>query len=304
MTPHALRTAALAALAALALALSGCGDKPRPGDKDKKDDPRPLAGDPTKGDPKAEVKVEPKVDVTAGVGKDAVEFLSAVGAGTAAADRLSAGFVRLVGQPAVFGGDKERGYSPSAAEGWLRAVGAKLTGMGPMAEAARAGDAAVFRGAFAGGTYFLRMVREGGGWKADWLSLTSAKVTGPAAPPTPDGVLQGFAAAAVGAAVCDTAAMPRGERVAAAAAGLTPSLRAALGPPLDGDQALGYSPAKLGWKLDEIGGKAEAVALTPAGDAAFRMEVTRAGGEKAAYLLKLAKGNAPGQWLVDAITPQ
>ncbi|MBA4063856.1 MAG: hypothetical protein C0501_09115 [Isosphaera sp.] len=303
MTPHALRPAALAA--GLALALAGCGDKPKPDDKGgKKDDPRPLVTDP-KADPGTPPKVDPKVDVTTGVGKEAVDFLQAVAGETAGADRLSAGFARAVGQPAVSAADKEKGYSPAAAAGWLRGVG-RGVGFGPPLTATRVGDVALFRGALVGksGGYALRMVGEGGAWKADWLSLSSVVPTGPDPGTAPDAVLQQFAASAVAAAVCDKDVMGRDERVAAVAAGLTPALRAQLAPPLEGDKALGYSPPKLGWKLDEIGGKAEAAAVTPARDAAFRVEVARAGGAKAAYLMKLVKGAAPGQWIVDGITPQ
>jgi hypothetical protein len=35
----------------------------------------------------------------------------------------------------------------------------------------------------------------------------------------------------------------------------------------------------------------------------FRLEITKAGGAKSAYTMKLAKGTAPGQWLVESITP-
>lgn len=308
MTPQTFRTAALALAAGVGLTLAGCGgsDKPKPDDKGppKKDDPRPLVTDP-KGGP-AEVKVDPKVDVTTGVGKDAVDFLTAVGTGAARADHLSAGFVKLVGLPAVFDADKKQGYSASAAEGWLRGVG-RGVGFGPPLTATRVGDAAVFRGGLVGksGGYALRMVNEGGRWKADWLSLSSVGVKGSAAPAAPDGVLREFAAAAVVEAVCDRDVMPRDERVAVVAAGLTPELRARWAPAFGSDKAQGYdyNRGALGLKVSEIGGGAEAVTLTPAGDD-FRVEVARAGGAKATYLLKLAKGSVPGQWLVAELTPQ
>lgn len=307
--PPKPRPAALALAAGLFLALSGCGDKPKPSDKgdnkDKKDNPNPLVTDPKKDNTLPAPKAPERIDTKSGVGKDAVDFLTAVGAGEAKAGRLSAGFVKLVGVPAELPGDKAKGYSADAAEAWLRRVGAKLTGMGPMAESTLVGDAAIFRGMFTGGSYWLRMVKEGDGWKADWLSMSSADATSATAAGA-DAVLQMFAASAVAAAICDKDAMPKDDRVAAVAAGLTPALRAAWAEPFGGDKDKGYdySPAKLGLKLAEIGGGAEAVAVAPAGDAAFKMEVTRAGGTKAGYTLKLAKGGTTGQWLVEGITPQ
>ncbi|WP_439625842.1 hypothetical protein [Gemmata sp.] len=308
MTTRSFRPlAALALAAGLCLALPACNKK-KPGtdraeQKDKKDGttPNPVANT----NPAPEVKAPERVDTKAGVGKDAVDFLTAVGAGTAKAGQLSSGFVKLVGLPVEFESDKAKGFSGDAAEAWLRRVGSKLTGMGPMSESSQAGDVAVFRGNFTGGAYFLRMVREGGAWRADWLSLSSVPATGPAAAGGADPLLQAFAATAVAAAMCDRDALSPEQRTATVAAGLTPALRASLAPPFDGDKAHGFdhSPAQLGLKLSAIGGGAEAVSVTPAGDG-FKVEVTKAGGAKAAYLLKLAKGPTAGQWLVESITPQ
>lgn len=316
MTP--LRPAAALALAAgLFLALPGCGDKPKPdnkGDKkDNKDDPNRLVPDPKKGtgDPGGPKPPE-RIDTKSGVGKDAVDFLTAVGAGTAKAGQLSGGFLKLIGLPAELPSDKAKGYSADAAEAWLKRVGAKLTGMGPMAESTLVGDAAIFRGMFTGGSYWLRMVKEGDAWKADWLSLSSISTTGATGTAggvaaSADDVLQGFAAAAIAAAVCDKDAMPKDDRVAVIAAGLTPALRASWADPFGGDKDRGYdySPAKLNLKVAEIGDRAESVAVVASGGGAFRMEVARAGGGKpTAYAMKLAKGGTPGQWLVESLTPQ
>lgn len=306
MTTRSFRpVAALALAAGLCLALPACNKKKPASDKAEKKDggttPNPVATT----NPAPEVKAPERVDTKAGVGKDAVDFLTAVGAGTARAGQLSAGFVKLVGLPVEFESDKEKGFSADAAESWLRRVGSKLTGMGPMSESSQAGDVAVFRGSFTGGTYFLRMVREGGAWKADWLSLSSVPATAPAAAGGADPLLRAFAATAVAAAISDRDALSPEQRTAAVAAGLAPALRASLAPPFDGDKAHGFdhSPAQLGLKLAAIGGGAEAVSVAPAGDG-FKVEVTKAGGAKSAYALKLVRGPTAGQWLVESITPQ
>ena len=305
--------AAVALAVGLFVALPGCGNKPTAENKDdKKELPAEPKGD-TKGDNKEGghpvISPQPaKVDITTGVGKEAVDFLQAVRAGSAKAGQLSTGFVKLIGMPAELPSDKMKGYSADAAEDWLKHVGASV-GFGLPLEANQAGDVALFRGGLVGkpGGYSLRMVKEGGAWKVDWLSASSVEVKGLAASTgNAEAMLQEFATTAVFAAICDKDAMPREERIVILAAGLTPTLRAKWGPPFDGDKAKGYdySPAQLGIEAGKIGGGAESVSLTPQGDAAFRAEVTRAGGAKAAYLVKLTKGGTLGQWLVESITPQ
>lgn len=298
--------AAIALAAGLFLALPGCGDKPKPDgkdNKDKKEQPNPLVTDPKKEDPNAPPKPPERIDMKSGVGKDAIDFLTALGAGSAKATQLSAGFLKLIGKPTELEGDKAKGYSESAAESWLHRVGAKFTGMGPMAESTLVGDAAVFRGNFTGGGYWLRMVKEGGAWKVDWLSMSSLNPPpAGAVAASGDAVLQGFAASAVAHAICDKDAMPKDDRLAVIAAGLTPGLRARW-EPFGGDKDKGYdySPAKLGLTVAEIATAAEAVTVSPAGEATFKMEVGRAGGAKSDYALKLAKGATPGQWLVESL---
>lgn len=301
---------------ALFVALPGCGDKPKAENKDEK------KGEP-KGDPKADPKLDPKggggpitlppqpsrVDITTGVGKEAVDFLQAVRMGTMKTDQLSASFTRLIGLPAELPGDKAKGYSADAAEGWLRRVGNVLQ-FGLPLQANQAGDVALFRGALVGkpGGYAFRMVKDGTTWKADWLSASSVEVkpglAGSAG--NAEAMFQEFAATAVFEAICDKDALSKDDRVAIIAAGLTPALRAKWGPPFDGDKAKGYdySPAQLGVEAAKIGGGVESVTFAPQGDAAFKVEVAKAGGAKAAYLIKLTRGGTPGQWLVESITPQ
>src|SRR5262249_7717372 len=132
-----LRCAAVVALVGgLFLALPGCsGNKPQAENKDDKKDKKEQPVEP-KGDNKGDTKSDnkgstspvlppqpAKVDITTGIGKEAVDFLQSVAVGNAKADRLSAGFTRLIGLPAELPSDKARGYSTDAAEGWLRRVG-------------------------------------------------------------------------------------------------------------------------------------------------------------------------------------
>jgi hypothetical protein len=319
MIPHVtFRPVAAFALAfGLFLALPGCGSKPQAdnkGDKkdEKKDNPNP--GGPNV-DPKVDPKTDPakppqKVDLESGVGKEAAAFLKALGEGTAKADKLSAGFVKMVGVPVVLPSDKAKGYSADAAEGWLRRVSGGANFGLPSGFAGA--DAAVLWGSFQGpsraGGYFLRMVNEAGAWKVDYLALSSASyATVNIAGGGPDAEYQRFAANAVAGVICDKSGMPNDDRAAALAAGLTPALRAHWAEPFgsDKDQGYDYNRGKLLLKAGELGGGAESYSTAQqGGDPTFRLEVTKAGGAKSAYTVKLAKGPAPGQWLVESVTPQ
>src|SRR5581483_9620484 len=126
--------AAVALVGGLFLALPGCNKPPAENKDDKKDKTEQPAepkggntGDTKSGSTGSGSPVLPvqpaKVDITSGVGKEAVDFLQAVKAGTAKADQLSATFTRLIGLPAELPSDKAKGYSTDAAADWLRHVG-------------------------------------------------------------------------------------------------------------------------------------------------------------------------------------
>ena len=89
------------------------------------------------------------------------------------------------------------------------------------------------------------------------------------------------------------------------AAGLLPAFRTKLAPPFgsDKDQGFDFNRGALTLEIAKLGDKAEAVTFAPLVEGAFKVEVTRAGGAKSAYTVKLAKGTAPGQWLVESVTP-
>lgn len=305
--------AALTLVAALLTIVPGCGGNVPPptgsGEK-KKEEPRSDR----KGDPKANPKVDPprppqKIDLDSGVGKEAVAFLKALGEGSARADRLSPGFVKMVGLPAELPGDRSKGYSEDAAASWMKRVGTGATFGLP--SGFTTADAAVLWGSFQapgrGGEYRLRLVHDGGTWKVDCLALSSVPAVSGTAGSGPDTEYQSFAASAAAGLLGDRNALPRDDRALALAALLTPALRQQWAPPLGSDpgQGFDYNRGALLLKAAETGGGAESytvTALPTPGE--FRLEFHKTGSAKAAYLMKLARGAAPGQWLVDSMAPQ
>ena len=227
-----------------------------------------------------------KIDLESGVGKDAVAFLKALGAGAATADKLSAGFVKMIGLPVELPADKARGYSSSAAESWMKQVGAGAT-FGLPAGFAGA-DAAVLWGGFQGpgrkGDYALRLINEGGAWKVDSFALTSASFNGSAGSGGgADGEYQRFAARAFGGLLCDKSGMPKDCRVLALAACLTPALRDKLAEPFGSDKGQGfdYNRGKLLLEAEKMGGGAESYATIQQGETSdFRLDVTKTGGAR------------------------
>lgn len=299
--------AALALAAGLVLALPGCsGSNPPPDKKDKEKDKgpgTPKAGDGTGGPGPGTPKAPEKVDFNVGVGKEAMDFLTAAKDGTVRADKLSVPLLKAVGLPVVLPGDKEKGYSADEAVSWVRGV-VRDGGVGVPFPSKQVGDVALIRGGLAGGGgYSLRLVKDGGAWKVDYLGLTSAKLDGATAAATPDALLQEFVATAFAEVLADKSAMPPQPRAMAAAALMTPALRARWAEPAGSDKTAGfdYSRGALELKMKEVG-SADAVTVAQQGDApVFKVEFTRAGAKKA-YLVKLVKGDA-GRWLVDDITP-
>jgi hypothetical protein len=298
---------AFALAAVVVFTLPGCGgEKPssRKADEGKgADGQNSKNGGPANQPPR-------KVDLDSGVGKEAVAFLKALGEGTATADRLFTGFAKTVGLPAELPSDKARGFSALAAESWMRRVGSGATFGLPTGFAAS--DAAVLWGGFQGqgrkGDYFLRMLTEGGAWRVDYFAMTSASSTPTTgAGNSPDAEYQRFAARAFAGLLCDANAMPKDERAVALAAGMTPALRARLAEPFgsDKEQGFDFNRGKLILEAGKVGDGAESFSATPlSAPSEFRLEVTKTGGAKAAYLLKLVRGPAPGQWLVENIVPQ
>jgi len=285
--------------------LLGCGGT-KPESSREKGQPRASS----KGESELELPKPQQIELQAGAGKEAVAFLKSLGEVTAKSERLSKAFVKMVGLPAELPADRSRGYSPSAAESWLKQVGEGAT-FGLPSGFARS-DAAVLGGGFQRpgrkGEYFLRLIDEEGNWKVDYFALTSAAVSSSSkAADGPELEYQRFAARAVSGVLCDKSAMPRSNLALVLAAGLSPQLRARLAEPFssDRDQGFDYNRGKLLLEAEKIGGGAESYATMQEPTLTeFRLEVTRPGGMKASFLLKLTPGGIPGRWLVESITSQ
>lgn len=304
MTPP--KTIAVLLAAWLLLALAGCGGKTNPttgdvakGDK-KGGDPKAGPGTPS---PTVPVEVKPK-----DVAQLAAEaFIRDMQAGTVSPDRLTPGFLKVVGKPLAFDSDKAAGYSKDEAEKWLKRIGSGLTFGIPTGYTLP--GVAVFTGTFQGpnkkGRVLLRMAEDGGTWKADWFQLATVAADDPRKPQTADEPFQDFAVAAAVDAVADKDGLPAADRAPLIGGALSPRLRENLATPFAQDKEKGYdyNPALLIQKAADLGKGVEKYARTPdAGGTTYKVDATAAGGAKKSYTLKLVKGPTPGVWLVDEFT--
>jgi len=249
-----------------------------------------------------------KINLDVGVGKEAIDFLTSLKNGVVRADQLSSGFVKAIGLPAVFPADKAKGYSADAAESLLKRTLAPH-GLGLLSESKQVGNVALFRSGIVGeGFICLRMIHEGGAWKVDWLSLSSATIKGGQLNTSnAETVCQEFTMGAVIGLLTDKAALTKEDRAMLLAVGLTPALKKKWVEPLDSDKAEGfdYNRGSLAQKTLEFGAGVESFSFTQQGNAPlYRVELTRNSGTKAVYLVKLINGPGPGQWLVDDVTQQ
>ncbi len=319
-TFRALSAALLTAALGLAV-LPGCGKPPatQPEKKDepKKDDPKvdPKKGDPApdpkKGDPGA-----PSVPPKSALGKvesdaegAAEGFLKELMQGTAKADALSAGFLKSVGKPVEpLPDDIKNGFSRDNAARWLRRVGENRN-FNPALFRQQAGDVVLWRGFLtgptlpSGGGYSLRLVKESGAWKVDWLGLSSADNKGSVAPGSADEAFQEFAVAAFVEVLADATAMADETRPAALARALTPDVRKAWAAPgkQDQDQGYDYSPAHLRIAAIKYGGGTKEFTVAKTGDLTFSVVLTKPAGPKT-IVVKLVKGATPGEWLVSEVS--
>lgn len=307
---RALSAAVLVAALGFA-ALPGCGKSgpSNPGDKkgEKKEDPKPAPKPDDKKDEKKDTTPAGPAPTLGPVEKDAEQaansFLLALGQGSAKADALSPALLDAAGKPWELPEDITNKLSPKAAERWLRGAGEGRT-FSPSLDRKQAGDAVYFRGALQPtGGYSLRMVKLGGAWKVDWLSLSSAELKGTAPEGSADEAFQAFAVSAFAEVVADGTALQQPLRAPLLARALTPALRAAWAPPFDADKAQGYdySPGKLTRKAVEDGGGTTAFSVAKTGDATFAVAFTKPAGKKV-LTVKVVKGAAPGEWLVSEVS--
>jgi hypothetical protein len=314
--------AAFAMALGLMIVVSGCGGGKPNADKgaEKKADPTPSPppGTNTPGTtptppetvptPKIDEMPRPpeKVDYTTGVGKEATELLTAFAMGNLKADRLSTSFVKMIGLPAELPPDKARGFSTDAAEVWLRRVGQGFMGFAPPSMSRHQGDVAVFRGRYTAGGYTLRLVKEGGAWKIDWIALSSTKCDSTLDVGNAETGFQDFAVIAAFEVLTDRDGMPKDDRIFAIAAALAPPYRKKLAEPLgsDMDQKLDYNRGQLSLATARYHEGVESFTVTHQGNSpVYRVELVRMGGARSAFVVKLTQGTLPGQWLVEDITP-
>jgi hypothetical protein len=301
--------------------LPGCGKPAPPKDakKDEKKDEKPNqtpnpnpnpAPNLNPGPPKNTLgEVEPAAD------QFATAFLTDLVQGKAKAEMLSVDFMKAVGKPVVLPSDKAKGFSPDAATAWLNRVGEGVT-IGLALTRKQAGDVVYIRGVMSGmrlgkeanktGGYSLRLVKEGGAWKVDWLSLTSVDVAATPAAPTPEALAQEFAVVAFVETVADLNGMGKDERPPLIAEAMTPALRVAWAPPFDQDKNQGYdySPGKIGIEATKLGGGTSSFTAVRVGDLPeFTVVLTKPAGKKS-YTIRLTKGAGPNDWLVSEVIEQ
>ncbi len=274
-----LTTTALALTFAL-----GCGAAP-----DKKD------ADPKKPDPKGSTGTPPADDPKAAAQKFVTNFFAAVKAKKASPDQLTADFKKLVAPP--FGtDDAAKGYSDESAATYLEKWAA-VTADEPKVEPS--GEVAFAAGKPGpGGRILMRLAKDGGAWKADWLSN---------GPPTADPVslTGGEDTVAVLFAVAAFADAALKKDYALAAGLMTPAGRTKIAPAFDADLKAGrtYNPSILKGGIEKAVGKADRAAVTgnnrTGGDATATLALT-GGAARTELTLTLVKGPKPGVWLVDA----
>lgn len=308
-------------LGAALLALCGCGKTtPEPNPKPEQNAGTPGTPAPAKVDPKTGAKVDPSglplmptlpgpalLAPSDPVHKLAEEFIGEIRRYAEKPgklpqnlqERLAPSFLQVIGKPLETDADKKLGYNLDAASAWLRRGGSQLlTGIGlPTGYGSPA--AAVFTGSFASGAgrFHIRFnLTEGS--KVAWFSLGTLEAP-PKTPTSPEGTFQDFAVLAFLDSLTSKA-MPRDDRVLLLGGVIAPKLKNSWAGPFDQDKALGfdYNRTQLGAKLDELAKGVTAFTRTPLGGDSYKIELTRNGG-KEVRTLKLAKGAAPGEWLVE-----
>ncbi len=315
IVPLMFRRAVAVSLAVLlgCAALPGCGNKPGPTQADKKDEPK-------KDDPKVDPKVDPKkIDTTnppptalskvePDAEKMAEAFLKSLGEGTATADALSTGFLKSVSKPLELPDDIKHGFSRDNATRWLKRVGENYNFSASLFRQ-QAGDAVFWRGLVTGpalpggGGYSLRLVKEGGAWKVDWLGLSATDIKGSVATGAPDAAFQEFAVTSFVEVLTDAKAMSDETRPPVIAHAMTADLRKKWAPPgaQDMGQGYDYSPGHLRLAAVKCGGGTKEFTVAKAGDLTFSVVLTKPAGPKT-IVVKLVKGTTAGEWLVTEVT--
>ena len=215
------------------------------------------------------------------------DFLKAVNEGTAPATLLTPTFKKLIAPP-VFDADKAVGYSDHSAESWLKRF-QNQTSAATLGAGYGSGDAIGFVIATPS-TVTLRVVRTAGTWGVDWFLVTPTGVDAPLPAASGEASLTTFAGAAMLHAL-----LAKNDNLVAAK--LSPTLKAAMAPPLGSDQARGYNLGFLHSKLGDLRGNATGFRVTKASGDTVSAELV-SGGTARAVTLKFVKGDRPWDRLV------
>lgn len=282
------------ALVAAVFAAAGCDVGRQPGIA-------PAAG---RGGAEASTTVGPAPAVVPSPRPVADGLLKSLGDGTLAPEQLTAAFRQKIAPPKTED-DKKAGYSDAAARKWLgRFEGARFTFFG---EPAPFGDAVAFRGrAESGGAkeaFSLRLVKDGRGYRIDWLQRTDRMGTEFTVPPDADlaaaqDTVRNFVEALIGAD-------PKPAQLL-----MAPAWRRAVAQPPPGsadDFDEGYLTGLLkSWRdRNTLSYTLPKQALTPTRDGATFTAVLDAGnGSTTPYAMTLSKDPATGHWVVESFAKQ
>ena len=264
----------------------GCGSGSKPDAK----------GDPKTTDPKKQAQGLSTPGVPDGpeavAQKSVADFFAALKAKTATPDQLTPEFKKVVAPP--FGGEPI-GFSDATAKDFL-AKWATVTDDPPKVEVA--GDVAFAAGKPGpGGRVLMRLRKDGGAWKVDWLS--SGPTT--AMPVKLDG---GADTAGVQFTVAAFTDAVLAKRYTLVAGQMTAQGRESVAPAFSADKARGYNLGLFKEAIASAFGQTTQIALAGTsreGDTAtVTLELT-AGDKKTPLMLTLVreKDAKPGAWLVD-----
>jgi hypothetical protein len=222
------------------------------------------------------------------------EFQQSVTRGEVDLARVSPAFLKVIAEPGILPSDIERGYDEAAAKKWFQTA-ANLKFDTPQ-YVNDFGDVGLVLGTIdggAGGRYVLRLAKVKGLWKVEWFQRLPANSAPVDLADIGPRLAAECAVSAIVAAKDDASSRY-------AAATLTPEFRRKLGPPFNSDAARGYNLGGLRISIHSLTEGAKSYTLTPIGNDTYQAELT--GGRKTRKItLKVAKGLAPGEWLVSDI---
>ena len=235
-----------------------------------------------------------------GMRAKADEFLKALAEGKAKTDDLTPAFKKSISRPTTEE-EKKVGYSDADVNNWLSRFDKLVV---EDIKEASFGNMITLRGrAKTPGkidALSLRMVREANGLKVDWLHRSDRFLAGDA-PKTDDPEL----AAATDSARNFLETLLGGD-LRQAQALMTPAWLVSIEPPSETDKKNGFAynvgfvnQKMRAWRGDTVGYAIPKSELTGNKNTATVTAELEAGGQKKAYLVKLVKDKATGQWLVE-----